>query len=334
MNGYQKSFLVWIFVAGFLLSSCGQESPQGENLSTPPPEPSQITSSSTATASTDSVSSGCKKIAFSMTKDSISDIYTICPDGSALTNITNDAFLDFHPSWSPDGKNIAFASSRDGSSQIYITNENGNNPSKLTSDYENDFPIWLPDGKHIAFRTTDGNGLWWWRISNIENNESSQFSEPSYDFFFQTPAWSPDGKFIAYMSLVEQQQRNDGSSQIHIKSVDGLSDIALTNDVWANINPVWSPDGTRIAFLSERDGKYNMFALYVMNKDGTNIQKLTEPIYPENITFSWSPDGQQIVISSDVSLGNVYIIDITTRDSRELLHLANAEWASAPSWQP
>ncbi len=334
MNGYQKTFLVSIFVAGLLLSSCGQES-----LQTPHPELPQVISSPTTTAPTvsaltDSVSSGCKKIAFSMTKDSIPDIYTSCPDGSALTNITNDASLDSHPTWSPDGTKIAFASSRDGSSQIYITDENGSNPTKLTIDYENDFPIWLPDGKDIAFRTTDGDGLWWWRIASLESNEISQFSEPSYDFFFQTPAWSPDGKHIAYMSLVEQQQRNDGSSQIHIKNADGSSDIALTNDVWANINPVWSPDGTRIAFLSERDGKYNMFALYVMSKDGTNLQKLTEPIYSENVTFSWFPDGQQIVIGSDVSLNNVYVIDIATRNSRELLHLANGESASAPSWQP
>ncbi len=268
-----------------------------------------------------------------MTKGSISDIYTICPDGSALANITNNVSLDFHPVWSPDGKKIAFASSRDGSDQIYIADENGNNPTKLTLDYENDFPIWIPDGKNIAFRTNDRNGLWWWRIVNIETREISQFTEPSYDFFFQTPAWSPDGKYIAYMSLIEQQQ-NDGSSQIYVKTVDGISNTALTNDVWANINPVWSPDGTRIAFLSERDGKYNMFALYIMNEDGTNIQKLTKPIYSENVTLSWSPDGQQIVISSDVSLGNIYIIDITTRNSRKLLHLANGEWASTPSWQP
>jgi Tol biopolymer transport system component len=334
VNGYQKSFLVWIFVAGFLLSGCRQENSQKENLSAPPPEPSQTTSSPTPTVQTASISSGCKKIAFSMTKDTISDIYTICPDGSTLTNITNDESLDSHPAWSPDGTKIAFASSHDGSSQIYITDENGNNPTKLTFDNENDFPVWLPDGKHIAFRTTDGKGLWWWRIANIETDEISQFSEPSYDFFFQTPAWSSDGQYLAYMSLIEQQQRNDGSSQIHIKNADGSSDIALTNDVWANINPVWSPDNTRMAFLSERDGNYNMFALYVMNKDGTNIKKLTEPSYPENVTFSWSPDGQQIVISSDVSLGNIYVIDIATRNSRELLHLANGESASAPSWQP
>jgi TolB protein len=88
------------------------------------------------------------------------------------------------------------------------------------------------------------------------------------------------------MSLVEQQSRNDGASQIHIKSIDGSHDIALTHDTWANISPIWSHDGTKIAFLSERDGIYNVFALYVMAKDGSNLKRLTDPIFSERTTLS------------------------------------------------
>lgn len=206
--------------------------------------------------------------------------------------------------------------------------------AQLTSDYQNNFPVWLPDGKHIAFLTTDTKGLWWWRIINIKTNQIIQFSEPSYDFFYQTPAWSPDGQQIAYMSLVEQRQRNDGSSQIHVKNIDGSNDVALTNDIWANINPVWSPDGKKIAFLSERDGTYNMFALYVMSTNGQDIQKLSNPIYSENSKITWSSDGTQIAIDSDVSIGKIYIINLNSGEQRELLSLGDGERAYFPSWQP
>ena len=331
MKGYSRTLLFGLFVAGLCLISCRQGDPQNEN---PPVSLTESSQNSLPATATNPVSSACKKIAFVMTSKSIPDIYTVCPDGSELINLTNDPSFDSHPSWSPDGTKIAFASSRAGNSQIYIMDADGNNPIKKTSDYENDFPIWLPDGKQIAFRTTDAKGLWWWRIVNIESNEISHFSEPSFDFFFQTPAWSPDGQSIAYMSLVEQQERNDGSSQIHIKNVDGTNDTPLTNNVWANINPVWSPDGKRIAFLSEQDGTYNVFALYMMDKSGENYQKLTEPIFPENVHFAWSPDGQQIAINNEFPVGNISIIDLRTGSSRVLLRLAEGESASAPSWQP
>jgi TolB protein len=349
MKGDQKLFLIFLFVMGLLLSGCRNGNSQKEGISTPV-EPSQIAFTSPETAPvvtssptvllspTISVSStgsnDCKKIAFTMINGTNFDIYTVCPDGSSLINLTHDPSNNSHPAWSPDGKKIAFASTRDGISQIYIMDENGSNPIKLTSDHQNDFPIWRPNGSQIAFRTFDGKGLWWWRIVEINSQKISQFSEPSFDFFFQTPAWSADGQTMAYMSLVEQKQRNDGSSQIHIKNLVDSSDTALTHDSWANINPVWSPDGTKLAFFSKRDGNHNMYALYIMNKDGTGNQQLTQPVYGEELYPSWSPDGQQIVIGSNAPhVAGIYIIDINTGNSRSLL-FQSKEMTSEPSWQP
>lgn len=316
MKPNQKYNLIWVFLIGIVLAGCGQ---------------AHVNNSVTQASLN---SEGCKKIAFVISTDSNSDIYTVCPDGSNLINITNDLADDSHPAWSPDGQKIAFASTREGSSQIYLMDRDGNNAIKLTSDYNNNSPVWLPDGNQIAFLTSDGEGLWWWRILNLEDKKISQFSEPSYDFFYQTPAWSPDGKRLAYMSMEEQKERNDGSSQIHVKNLDGSSDIALTEDIWANITPKWSPDGSKLAFLSERDGNYNNFALYVVNQDGTDLQKLSEPIYYDRNSFSWSPDGRQIVIESNSSRWSLFLIDVKSGKSTELLQRSDEERVFAPSWQP
>lgn len=136
------------------------------------------------------------------------------------------------------------------------------------------------------------------------------------------------------MSLVEQEQRNDGSSQIHIKNTDGSNDIALTNDVWANVNPVWSPDGTQIAFLSERDGTYNSFALSTIKKDGSSLKRLTSPIFTEKARPSWSPDSQAIAIGEALNARNIFIVNTDTGDMREFLELGENESAAMPSWQP
>ena len=277
---------------------------------------------------------GCKRIAFVLSNAAGQEIYSICPDGSGLTNLTNSDADDYSPAWSPDGKRLAFVSTRTGSSQVFLMQEDGKTQTLLTSDYQNDDPVWLPDGKQIAVRTTDGNGLWWWRLFDLDDENISDLTEPSYDFFFQKQAWSPDGKKIAYMSLQEQVERNDGSSQIHIMNMDGSEDQALTSDIWANISPAWSPDGEWIAFLSERDGTYNSFALYIIRADGRKLKRLTEPVYSESAVFSWSPDGTQIAIADLFHVEGISIVEVKNRKVTLLPGLTEKGSGLSPSWQP
>lgn len=61
--------------------------------------------------------------------------------------------------------------------------------------------------------------------------------------------------------------------------------------------PVWSPDGDKIAFSSKRDGRYD---LYVMNRDGSNLTRLTNDGSAE--TPNWSPDGSRIAWITDGTL--------------------------------
>ncbi len=263
------------------------------------------------------------------------DIYTVCPDGSQPVQLTDDPADDVMPSWSPDGQKIAFASDRIGQYQIFVMDANGSHVEQLTDDQQNDLPMWLPDGKSIAFRTTDGQGLWWWRAIDLKSRKLTALSDPSYDFFFQKQAWSPDGKKIAYMSMQEQADRNDGSSQIHVRNADGSGDMALTDNIWENANPVWSPDGKQIAFLSEMHGEYNIFALYVMQADGSHVRQLSQPIYGDVYTsYSWSPDGKYIIIS-DINTSRLKIIAVADGSVRDLVPAGDSGVSYGdPSWQP
>ena len=279
----------------------------------------------------------CKRIAYtyySSSEGGNGDVYSVCADGSHVTRLTDDPAYDGMPAWSPDGTQLAFVSDRSGMAQVYRMDADGGNVHQLTSDLQNDQPIWLPGGEQIAVRTTDGRGLWWWRVVDLNSDHVVDLTEVSYDFFFQKQAWSPTSPEIAYMSLTEQAGRNDGSSQIHVKAIDGSYDRALTDNIWANVNPVWSPDGKQLAFLSEMHGEYNVFALYVMDADGGKVRQVSEPKFTESAVLSWSPDGKQIVIG-DIFNGRVLIIyNVASGQSRELLPVEEGETIMEPAWQP
>jgi Tol biopolymer transport system component len=70
--------------------------------------------------------------------------------------LTDNAFTNFDPTWSPNSKFIAFSSTRNGNRDIYrmstLGETDGANFMQLTTSTANDTnPAWSPDGKLIAF---------------------------------------------------------------------------------------------------------------------------------------------------------------------------------------
>ena len=65
---------------------------------------------------------------------------------------------------------------------------------------------------------------------------------------------------------------------------DGKNEVSLTNDKFCDSFPTFTKDGSRIIFASTRwdwddDGHLDE-ALFIMNIDGTNIQKISkDPAY-------------------------------------------------------
>ena len=73
-----------------------------------------------------------------------------------------------------------------------------------------------------------------------------------------------------------------------------------------NYLPAWSPDGTKLAFTSNRDGNAE---IYVMNRDGSGVQRLTNhPMI--DVTPTWSPTGTQLAFTSDrTGTPQIYIVN-------------------------
>ena len=88
------------------------------------------------------------KIAFLSDRDGNAEIYTVEPDGSNPTNLTNtpesNESVQGDFAWSPDGEQIMFQTDRDGNVEVYVMDADGNNQTNLTNDASIDMgSIWV-----------------------------------------------------------------------------------------------------------------------------------------------------------------------------------------------
>ncbi len=123
------------------------------------------------------------------------EIYTMNPDGSNVSRLTNNQTLDLEPAWSPSGGTLLFirrvtnAQSGAQDNDIFKMNADGTAQTNITNNPSYDFdPCWSPDGTRIAFATfrdavqnsnseiyiMDADGSFPTRITNSPGNEERE----------------------------------------------------------------------------------------------------------------------------------------------------------------
>ena len=255
------------------------------------------------------------QIAFTSERDGHLQIYVMDADGKNQRRLSNDPFLNWDPSWSPDGKRIVFTSTEAKDierkrPQIYVIDADGKNRRRLSNRFIKDaewHPAWSPDGKRIAYTSSGAmdtaGGFWRIYVIDADGKNRQILSDDAVDD--RQPSWSPDSKRIAFASW-----RDGFGKGIYVTDADGKNQQRLTDNLSHEWDPSWSPDGQRIAFVSHRDENTD---IYVMDADGGNQRRLTRNPAPDT-NPSWSPDSERIAF-------------VSTRDGNFEIYVMNADGA-------
>lgn len=220
------------------------------------------------------------------------EIYSMNPDGTGITRLTNVAGQNRSPSYSPDGSKIAFVSGRprpnnQGSIDLYVMNADGSNQIGLgipTNTFAAEAPTFNHNGTRIAYfagrlaGATNTQDIY--TINPDGTNETRLTTAAGVD---NQPAFSPDGSKIAFVSF----RGGDTDGEIYVMNSDGTNQTRLTNDTREDRYPTFTPDGTRITFGNRVDGH-----LSTINVDGTGLVRLTNGanFFYDYLSYTTQPD--------------------------------------------
>jgi acylaminoacyl-peptidase len=264
------------------------------------------------------------------TNAACSNLWLVSTRDKPARRLTDGAWRDRSPRWSPDSTRIAWISGRGG---IRVLALNSSQESAIEASPVNF--AWSSDGTSIAFTSRVAAQIaaaWapaailpllWPRPPTrtalfaipAAGGPARPLTGPDFDAVGE-PAWMPDGKSILIASA-------DG--EIYSIGLAGHTPRRLTLEPSVrNESPVPSPDGAKIAWMAtdSRPHSYSIRKLYVMNADGSHVKLLAGALDRDPTHPQWSSDSRTIYFTADDSGATHVFASRADSTVRQVTHAA------------
>ena len=205
------------------------------------------------------------------------------------------ATYDFEPDWTPDGRFVVFSRDTDGNLDIWRVASAGGTPERLTSHPAMDFHPRAAAGGQIVYSAAQ-SGSFDIRAVDAEGSDTLVWGGDSNEI---QPDPGPDfGAGLPGGFLVAVSNRSDYPGTGGIFRIEGQGDYQELHveETTFRTRPAVSPDGSLIAFASDVRGSYDLFLLPA---DGGLPFRLTRDGDWDEKDPAWSPDGQEIVFTTN-----------------------------------
>ena len=244
-----------------------------------------------------------------MTRDqNQSNLWAVDSSGQRLRQLTDGAWNDSSPVWSPDGKRIAFLSNRSGSTQLHVMWADTRETLQLTRLERAPGGItWSPDGKDIAYTSLIPDDAPILPVRLPPTPRGAQLARGAV--VIDRPSWGSDGTGPTTKGYT------------HVFVVDatvGGTPKQVTSGNFNHSAPSWAADGKSIfvSGIRKPDAEYLVgdSEIYNVALDTGAFTTLTERSGPDG-NPKVSPDGKWIAYTGfdqqkvTSHLSNLYIMD-------------------------
>jgi TolB protein len=144
-----------------------------------------------------------------------------------------------------------------------------------------------------------------------------------------SPAWAPDGRRFAYMEFWE------GHGRLVVQDATTGKRTVVTTGQTLDFTPAFAPDGKTLAFSRATEEGTDIFTINA--RDGCCLQRLTVGRFYDNLSPTFSPDGQRIAfVSTRAGLPQIYVMaaDGTDPELFAPFDYGVTGASNAPEWSP
>jgi Tol biopolymer transport system component len=184
-----------------------------------------------------------------------------------------------HAEWSPDGTHLVMFGGKNTNPQIFLTEATGQHPVAITDrGGANLDPSFSPDGHTIAFVGCPSSICFPddYELYVVDTKGAGDPVRLTHDGMRDhDPYFSPDGRRIAWLTNTSGSPAPTGSWNIRLANADGSGMRLVTDDDNVNSKPDWSPDGKTLFFHRLDVGVDEVFNLFAIEIDGSNLRAIT-----------------------------------------------------------
>jgi Tol biopolymer transport system component len=242
------------------------------------------------------------------------DLYTVASDGSeadAPIRVTNDAWVDWGPTWSPDGALLYFASNRGGTMNLWrvaVDETSGGargEPEAITTPtaWSGWFEV-TADGTRVVFTELDERSTIWTTAFDPAGGEIvGRPRAVLQGLAINSIDLAPGGDKIAF------SQRGQPWEALGTIRIDGSGWSRLTSDDVYHRVPMWSPDARRLTF-------YRSIGIFTVMADGSDLRPVELPReFAHGVYPAWSPTGDRLAVATDA---HYCVVDVSASPAKVL----------------